>query len=71
MAQDQDLLNGLDLSTQQSVTGVQLNQLVAAGQVASNKGLMIVQAGAPDMVSNPRWETIGYGWALERTRAYL
>ena len=54
-ANDPDLSKGIDLTGQSSVTPYQLNQLVDAGTVRTNRGLFILTNAAPDVVSYPRY----------------
>lgn len=54
-ANDPDLSKGIDLTGRSSVTPSQLNQLVDAGTVRTNRGLLLITNAAPNVVAFPRY----------------
>lgn len=54
-ANDPDLSKGLDLTGRTTVTPYQLNQLVDAGTVRTNRGLLLITNAAPNVVAFPRY----------------
>jgi hypothetical protein len=54
-ANDPDLSKGLDLTGRTTVTPYQLNQLVDAGTVRTNRGLLLITNAAPNVVAYPRY----------------
>lgn len=64
-AQDTDLRKGIDLTGRSSVTGSQMNQLVDNGTVSTNKGLLIVTNGTPNVAGRPQYTN--FLWLDHRT----
>lgn len=54
-ANDPDLSKGIDLTGQSSVTPYQLNQLVDAGTIRTNRGLLLITNASPNVVAYPRY----------------
>lgn len=54
-ANDPDLSKGIDLTGRSTVTPSQLNQLVDAGQLRTNRAAFLLTNSDPDVVSYPRY----------------
>jgi len=54
-ANDPDLSKGLDLTSRTTVTASQLNQLVDAGTLRTNRAALLLTNAAPNVVANPRY----------------